>query len=357
MKNSWTEEDVALIEELYKDGFTAREISDKMNKPLGSVKYKVIDLKLGDKYMRSNNTKFKAIYQDYNWCYQHYIVNGEDMDYMAKIAGTTKRTIQKWCSEKYHLNKDTFRHIKNLSPIQKELIMFGRLGDGHIDRRPDQPMYIESHAENRKEYLFWKWEILKDICNTPPVYYKPIEKIFNGKAYLTQAYYRLNTRIIDALSPIREMSITDIIARMNEFGLSLHLLDDGSRDYSRWTVCVASFSTENKILYVNVCRRLGFNARILTDDRYIGFDSISSRKIDNVIIKYIPSTIDIVKNKILNNVTATDGHYIYVITQTGRIGLNSFCRSNGLNYLKCRDYIRGLGIREISEIKLLNGDF
>ena len=66
MKNTWTEEESTLIEELYKDGFIMREILDKMNKPLGSVKYKVVDLKLGDKYMRSNNAKFKAIYQDYN---------------------------------------------------------------------------------------------------------------------------------------------------------------------------------------------------------------------------------------------------------------------------------------------------
>ena len=357
MKKVWTEQEIILIESMYKNGDSINEIARKMDRSISSVRSKSAKLRLGDKYMRTNNAKFNAVYQSYEWCYQHYIINGEDMERMAEIAGTTVRTIRKWCSEKYQLNKDTFRHIKKLTPIQKEIIMFGRLGDGHIDRRQNEPMYIESHAENQKQYLFWKWEILKDLCNMPPSYIGPNIKIFHGKEYLTQPQYRLNTRVLDALIPIRDMAISDIISQLNEFGLSLHLLDDGSRDYTRWTVCVASFSINDKKLYIDACKRLGLNAHILTDDRYIGFDSVSSRKIDKIIVKHVPETIDIIQDKILKNNVSSDGYYIYVLTNTGRVGLSTFCKNNGLNYTKCRDYAKQFSGREIPASEILNKDF
>ena len=181
--------------------------------------------------------------------------------------------------------------------------MFGKLGDGHIDRRTDQPMYIESHAENQKDYLYWKWTILKDLCNKEPIYYPPQEHTFGGEQkYECQAHYRLCTRIIDDLKPIREMSNLEIIEELNEFGLSLHMLDDASRSDGFWSLCVAEYSEDDIERYLEICKeRFDIVGKIRKDTRYIGFDKRSSQIIDDIILRNVPNDIDIIQYKILNN--------------------------------------------------------
>lgn len=145
------------------------------------------------------NNKFKAIYQEYDWCYEMFINRGMSMQEMAVEAGCTLRVMQKWCSEKYKLNALTFKNEKHLNDLQRQIIMFGILGDGHIDKRENQPLYIESHADNQKDYIYWKYNILKDLCAMEPIYKCGHKKEINGKICNIKASYRLETRIINDL--------------------------------------------------------------------------------------------------------------------------------------------------------------
>ena len=223
-----------------------------MNMRIGMISSRSSYLKLGDKYMRSNNPKFKAPYQDYDWCYERYINKGMSHQEMADECGASLRVIQKWCCEIHKLNARTFKENKEMTDKQYQIILFGTLGDGHIDKRENQPLYIESHAIDEKEYLFWKYDQLKDLCNSPPKYYKEIYSQFGtDKYYLCQPYYRVETRIINQLKEIREMARIDKINRLNEFGLSLHVLDDGNRR-DHWQLCLAEYSQEEIDLYIKI---------------------------------------------------------------------------------------------------------
>ena len=355
-RKTWTQEEEYLLEKMYKDGLSLSEIAKKMDKEYVSVKDKSRRMKLGDKYMRQNNPKFKALYQDYNWCYERYINKGMSHQEMADECGATKRVVEKWCSQIHQLNNHTFRHLKKINDIQKQVIMFGRLGDGHIDRRETQPMYIESHAEDEKDYLFWKYEILKDICNKQPVYYKESYSPFNdGKQYLCRPSYRLNTRIIDDLYSIREMERSEIIEQLNEFGLSLHLLDDGNRG-NLWHICLAEWTIEEKELYINICEdRFELNCYLAKDDRYAYFDANSSRKIDKIILANIPNDLDIIHKKIIDNDKITKpANYIYVTCGDKKYGLNTYCRSHGIAYKKAKNKMDELKLKKISESDFLN---
>ena len=66
---------------------------------IGMISSRSSRLKLGDKYMRNNNPKFKAVYQDYDWCYERYVIKGMTHQEMADECGASLRVIQKWCSE------------------------------------------------------------------------------------------------------------------------------------------------------------------------------------------------------------------------------------------------------------------
>ena len=360
-KKTWTKEEELYLDELYSQYLPMPEIIDRMNnfsnikRSHAAISSKAVGMGLPTKYMKPNNPNFTAVYQDYDWCYERFINKGMSMQEMAEEAHTTMRTIQKWCSEKHRLNDWTFRKEKKLNDLQRQIIMFGKLGDGHIDRREDQPMYIETHAQNQKDYLFWKWSILKDICNHEPVYYPNNNKCFNGIIYEVQPTYRLNTRTIDDLKSIRDMSRLDIISQLNELGLSLHLLDDGYRGSSNWQICLAEYTDDEKSLYIDICnQKFGLDAKIIKDERYVQFTADSSRLIDSIILKNIPNELDIVQQKIINAEICEPANYVYVEDDGNLIGLNNFCRSHQLIYKKCKRYVDAINANQVSADELYN---
>lgn len=300
-EKKWTDEQVNILKEMYLSGAKISDIAKRIGKTDGAISSKAGDLGISKEIIKPNNPNFKAVYQDYDWCYERFINRGMSMQEMADEAGASLRVIQKWCQEIHNLDARSYKEHKKLTDLQKQLIMFGRLGDGHIDRRENQPMYIENHAENQKDYIYWKWLILKDICNQEPVYYPPQEHSFGGdKTYECKAQYRICTRIVNELKPIRAMSIGDILLQLNEFGLSIHTLDDGFRSDSNWEVCLAEWSDEEVELYLDICKeKFGLDGYRMKDQRYIKFTADSSRILDKIILRNIPNDLDIVRYKIL----------------------------------------------------------
>ncbi len=355
-RHKWTKEEDLKLEELYKSGLLLDDICKEMQMDMGMINSRSSYLKLGDKYMRSNNPKFKAPYQDYDWCYQRYVVKGMSHQEMADECGVSLRVIQKWCSEVHRLNGRTFKNDKELSDIQYQIILFGTLGDGHIDKRETQPLYIESHAIDEKDYVFWKYEQLKDLCSSPPKYHEETYANFGtNKKYLCKPFYRFETRIIDQLKEIRDMPRINKIKQLNELGLCLHVLDDGSRN-NTWQLCLAQYTQEEIDLYIKLCKeRFDINCWQEKDIRYINFDANSSRKIDELILKKLPNDLDIVKKKILNNSNITKaGKYVYVISTNGnKMGLSSYCRSHKIPYKKAKTIIDEGNLTQIEENILL----
>ena len=316
-KRTWTEEQEAELSEMYRQGIKISIISEKFNRSYKAICSKITSMGLNKDITRKTDYRFTAIYQDYDWRYERYINRGMTMKEMAEEAGVSLRVIQKWCSEKHRLNEFTFKKEKRLTDIQRQIIMFGRLGDGHIDRREDQPVYIESHAENQKDYIFWKWSILKDLCTQPPVYYPPKVKYFGDKAYDCQASYRLCTRIINDLKDIRTMSRSDIINQLNELGMSTHMLDDGYRKPSGWEICLAEWTDDEVQQYLNICQnKFGIIGKRRKDKRYVSFNTKDSKTIDNIILSTIPNDLDIIKYKILNKQSIPMNYMEEVACQT-----------------------------------------
>ena len=249
-----------------------------------------------------NDIRYKDIYQNYDWCYRKYIIEGLNHEEMAKQANCTKRVIEKWCCDKHRLTQKYRQENKKLTNKQKDLIIGSLLGDGHIDRRENQPMFIVSHAENQKDYLFWKYNILKDFCNIPPVYYECSKKEFNGKLYNCQPYYRICTRIQDCLKELRNMSYIELIDNLNWLSLCIYILDDGYRGDSNWELCVAKLNMEERNYFINVMKsKFELDAYIINyDNRYIKFRANSSRIIDNNMLDIFPNNMDIIQYKIVN---------------------------------------------------------
>ena len=281
---------------------------------------------------------FKAVYQEYDWCYQKFVIEGMNHQEMADECGATKRVIEKWCTEKHRLTQKFRQKNKQLTKMQRDLIIGSMLGDGHIDKRETQPVFIVSHAENQKDYLFWKYELLKDFCNISPSYSgKKTVKHFSSGDYLCQPQYRISTRVHDCFIEIRKMNVKELVNNLNDFSFSILMLDDGCRT-DLWEYCIAPYTKEEKRYMVKVFKeKFDLDAHIKkSDERYMYFNAADSKKIDGIILKNIPNNLDIIKDKILhNNKIKQLSNYRMVLMNNGeKIGVSMFCKKNHISSCK-----------------------
>jgi len=353
-KTFWTSEEERKLIDLVNEKTPYEEIAIILNKrSSGSISDKVASMGIETKY--PNSSKFKAIYQDYDWCYQKYIVEGLNHDEMALEAKAKKRVVEKWCVEKHRLTQEYRQIHKQLSDKQKDLIIGSMLGDGHIDKRETQPIFIVVHAENQKDYLYYKYELLKEFCNISPTRQEAGFREFNGKLYPCQATYRICTRIQDCFLEYRGKTYTYLLNLMNEFSFSIWMLDDGYRSNSNWELCICEYTEEDINNALNIFKdKFGLVGKLKKDIRYLMFDAVSSRKIDAIILKNIPSELDIIKNKITENNISVGQKFLYVKYNNEDIKLHELCKDLNLDYKYVWQKLkRGSSIEEIIEQKAI----
>lgn len=59
----------------------------------------------------------------------------------------------------------------SLSKVQKQVILGSILGDGYMRKKTNAHLQI-THSYIQKEYVDWKYEILKDLVLTKPSVYR-----------------------------------------------------------------------------------------------------------------------------------------------------------------------------------------
>ena len=308
-KQTWAQDQEEYLEKLYSEYLPIDEVVSEINLYSGinrtrnAVSSKAKKLGLAQKYVKQNNPKFNAIYQDYDWYYKYFVEEGLNHEQMAILANCTKRVIEKWGQEKHHINTYTRMKNKQLNQLQRDLIIGSLLGDGHIDKREEYPLFIVSHAENQKDYLYYKYTIMENLCEMTPTKYK-------GKYHYNivnstcdcQDFYRFNTRTYYALKSFREMSKMDLMNQLNEFSFAIWMLDDGHCvEKGYWELCAPLDSDKERSAMKNILyNKFGITPIEQKDNRYFKFHSEDSFKVTNMILNNIPNGLDVIQNKILN---------------------------------------------------------
>jgi len=253
-------------------------------------------------------------YQNYDWLYDNFINKGMTIEEISELANCKKRTIEKWLVEKYKLKNEFRLDNVELNDFQKKLIIGSLLGDGHIDKREKYPIFIVSHAESQKDYLFWKYEVLKNLCNKAPSEIKSTTKEIRNKEFTSLKAYRLTTRSYSCLSEYQKLNKKQIINTLEDFSFAIWILDDGSKTNSLWQLCIASLTNEEtEFLQIILKERFGISSKINKNIKYISFGRIDSEKIDKIILKNIPNNLDIIQYKIINNKTNKKYAFMYLI--------------------------------------------
>lgn len=306
-KCTWTQEEHKRLIELINEGKSYKEISEILGTHSKCAVQSYANKNINKILIRTSkySKDFKAVYQDYGWCYHNNVELGLTHEQMAEKAGCSKRVIEKWCVEKHGIKYETRFNEMKLNDKQHDLVIGSLLGDGHIDKREKYPIFIVSHAENQKDYLYYKYNIMKNLCASEPSFINSEGKIeIKGKKCHIQNHYRFITRSINELKKYRSMSISDVIDQLNNYSFSIWMLDDANRnDKGYWSLC---FPYNEYVDYAckKIFEKFGFELiKKFDKDKnvyYLKFKAVDSRKLDKIILNHIDNSLDIIQYKIIN---------------------------------------------------------
>lgn len=177
----------------------------------------------------------------------------------------------------------------NLSKLQEQIILSGILGDGNLKRNGRNYYYRETHSKKELEYCKFKHDIL-------------LPYISKGGFHLTDkrdGQYGFQTINSPTFSVYKKMEITDVIDKLNKFGLILYILDDGWINYKSYNLSTGIFDDSIIDLIIRKYNQ-EFNCqcfKINHKRKAISFRGCMSQILP-YFKEYIPSNIDIFKNKV-----------------------------------------------------------
>ncbi|MDD2274654.1 MAG: hypothetical protein PHG37_02475 [Candidatus Pacebacteria bacterium] len=157
--------------------------------------------------------------------------------------------------------------VGSLTQLQRSLIIGSVLGDGYIRIMPGRKdAFLEvNHSLKAKDYVDWKYFVLKNICNSEP---KEMETNEGRHAYrfftkqdkeITEIYnlfYRDGKKIIS-----KELEINPIV-------LAVWLMDDGSKSNGGVYLNTQQFSMLDQKRLLHKLREIGLRARLNRDKKY-----------------------------------------------------------------------------------------
>ena len=188
--------------------------------------------------------------------------------------------------------------IFNISPIQHQIFLGGKLGDGNFKSNGKHNYYYrENHAEDEIEYLKWKMNMLGDMINNQGLF--KIKKA----GFNVQQPYGFSTKTSPSLIKYAEMSIAETIQEIDIYGLIIFMLDDGwfSSHSKVGNFCISGGILNREELQM-ICDK--FAEYDITDVHIVGnkrldltIPSINNKKLFNTAISFIPEETDIIQKK------------------------------------------------------------
>lgn len=151
---------------------------------------------------------------------------------------------------------------RNLSDLQCDLIVASLLGDGHLTKTTRGYAFRVNHGRAQKDYVDWKYQILKDFVNSPPAFAK---KCYYFRTITHQTFKQLrkqfynNNRITIVPRKLVKKHLTPFI-------LAVWIMDDGTREGKQLRINSQSFNkSENLFLQRLLKTKLGIEATLNQD--------------------------------------------------------------------------------------------
>lgn len=122
-------------------------------------------------------------------------------------------------AKKHKLTK-TLNPTFEISPLQEQILISGKIGDGNFKKNGSNYYYRETHAITEKDYLLWKYNQLLNLTT---------QRTYNSEARGVNQNPQIGfqTRNSPSFTKYVEMSKLECINHLDKLGLILLALDDG----------------------------------------------------------------------------------------------------------------------------------
>jgi hypothetical protein len=186
--------------------------------------------------------------------------------------------------------------VGRLTQIQRSLIIGSLLGDGYVRIvKGRRNAFLEiNHAYSMKEYVDWKYEILKDIVISPPKARKG-----NGNRIAYRFFTRQHPEITELFNLFYKNGkkiIPDF--KLDPISLAVWYMDDGSKcGTSSYYLNTQQFSIEDQQKLIEYLRKFGIESKLNKDKEYWRIRMIMS-SVPNFINLVQPSIVPSLQYKI-----------------------------------------------------------
>jgi len=154
--------------------------------------------------------------------------------------------------------------VGSLSKVQKQVILGSILGDGYMRKKTNAHLQI-THSYTQKEYVDWKYEILKDLVLTKPSKYKGNANRI-GYRFFTRSLPEL-TKFYDIFYKGKEKIVPKGII-LTPITLAILYMDDGNKSYKSCYFNTQKFSNESQENLMKALKLLGINSNLNRDKKY-----------------------------------------------------------------------------------------
>ena len=144
---------------------------------------------------------------------------------LAQLIGRSPNALRIMASRLHILKENTaLRQNLELNEVEKQVVLGGLLGDLHC-RISETSLYAHlqgAHCEKQKDYLLWKVSLLKRLrCRVR-------KTVINAYWYESKNFKTLNRYHSLFYDTGRKQVSRNILDMLNDFGLLIWYLDDGS---------------------------------------------------------------------------------------------------------------------------------
>ena len=178
----------------------------------------------------------------------------------------------------------------SLSDKQKSLIVGSLLGDEHLGLTTAGYCFRVNHGLQQRDYVNWKYEILKDFVRTPP-------KQCGGTYHFRTITHPAITayRNFFYCGKQKRIDLGLLQKEFTPFSFAVWLMDDGAIDGRQIRINSQSFSQEDNDLLARFLRaKFGIKATVQKDRKYFRLCiTQASMKLLNVLVRsyFIPDML------------------------------------------------------------------
>ena len=176
----------------------------------------------------------------------------------------------------------------SLTQLQKPLIIGTLLGDGYLRQiKGRKNAFLEvNHSINQKDYVEWKYEIIKNLTRSGPK-----SRNGNGKRIAYRFFTKQHpefTKMMDLFYKNKKKCIPDLT--LDPIILAVWFMDDGSRcSESDVYLNTQQFSKDDQYKLLGFLEKMGLDGTLNKDKEYyrIRLKTSSIPKLFGMIEKYI----------------------------------------------------------------------